>query len=487
MKKNATRYLALSLLVTGAITLGGCGGGSGGNSNLNPTSYSVGGAITGLGDLTGLVLANGSDTLQVPANATSFTMPTSVANGQPYDLTVKIHPTALYCSVVSGSGTVNGANVTSITVSCEAGSESVLHYFAGGATDGADPDGGLIQASDGNLYGVTYGGGANCCGALFKITPDGTETVLHYFTGGSTDGLSPVGSLIEASDGNFYGVTDEGGTSNNGVVFKITPTGTESVLYSFDGGTTDGANPVGSLIQASDGSFYGVTRLGGTSGYGVLFKITPGGTETVLHSFAGGTANDGATPIGPLIQGSDGNLYGVTYEGGASYDGVAFKSTLSGAESVLYSFHGGTTDGANPAGGLIQASDGNFYGVTQYGGPNGGAVGAGVVFKMTPDGTESVLYLFKGGTSDGAWPGGALIVGSDGNFYGTTYASGASGYGVVFKVTPDGAESVLYSFAGRTTDGANPVGGLIQASDGSLYGMTAEGGSNNQGTIFEFN
>lgn len=287
MKKNATHYLALSILVTSMAALSGCGGSDGGNngsSGSSPTTFTVGGTITGLGAATGLVLTNGGDTLKVPANAASFTMPASVANGQSYNVTVEVHPTAVYCDVVSGAGTVNGANVTSITVSCEAGSEFLLHSFVGGTTDGANPDSGLIQASDGNLYGVTYEGGESCCGVLFKVTPAGAETVLHFFAGGSTDGLAPVGRLIQASDGNLYGVTDEGGPNDDGVVFKITPGGTESVLYSFGGGTTDGANPVGGVIQGSDGNFYGMTRLGGASGYGVLYRITPGGTEFVLHS-----------------------------------------------------------------------------------------------------------------------------------------------------------------------------------------------------------
>lgn len=463
---------------------GSGGGGSGGNSGDSggSSTFTVGGTITGLGAATGLVLVNGSDTLIVPAGATSFTMPTSVGNGMAYSVTVKAHPTVQDCTVVSGAGTVSGANVTTVTVTCKAGTESVLHSFAGGPADGDTPAGSLIQASDGNLYGVTSQGGANSHGVVFKITPGGSESVLYSFAGGTADGAWPQGPLIQASDGNFYGVTYSGGASGNGVVYKITPGGTESVVYSFAGGATDGANPTGSLLQASDGNFYGVTFTGGSNApigragdSGVAYRLTPGGTETVLYSFIANasafSANSG------LIQDSDGNLYGLTDYG-------FFRITTDGSFTPLYSFSPGSPDGFLPVGSPLQASDGNFYGATA----GGGAVNSsGVIFKITPGGAETALHSFAGGSTDGDEPQSGPIQASDGNLYGVTPYGGASNNGIVYQLTLSGTETVLYSFAGGTTDGAGGEDGLVQASDGTLYGVTYSGGASGKGTVFEIN
>jgi uncharacterized repeat protein (TIGR03803 family) len=445
-------------------------------------TYTIGGTIQGLSG-SGLVLANGSDTLNVPAGATRFMMATAVADGGAYSVTVLAHPTAVSCIVNGGAGTVTGADITSISISCGPGTESVLYSFFEGLTDGGGPNGSLIQASDGNLYGTTWGGGAYDFGTVFKITPAGAETVLYSFAGPTADGAHPNGDLIQSSDGNFYGTTLQGGASTYfGTIFKVTPTSTETVLYSFNNGLTDGGRPNGNLIQASDGNFYGMTQVGGANGYGTVFKIIPAATETVLYSFKGGPS-DGATALGSLIQASDGNLYGMTAEGGANNFGTVFKITPAGSEVVLYSFKGGASDGADPANSLIQASDGNFYGMTAEGGANN----VGTVFQITPAGSEVVLYSFKGGASDGAGPNGDLLQASDDNFYGMTYQGGANGFGTVFKITPAGIEAVLYSFKGGPSDGASPIDSLIQTSDGNLYGMTQDGGEIGAGIVFEFN
>ena len=394
-------------------------------------TFNVGGSITGLGAASGLVLANGSDTFAVPAGATSFVMPTAVAHGSSYDVTVQVHPPGLNCVVTGGTGTIDAADVASISVACAAGTVSILHTFPTGATDGEAPDGTLIQGSDGNFYGTTSGGGASSEGTVFTITPAGSETVLHSFVNGTTDGASPSNHLVQASVGLFYGTTNAGGIFGYGTVFKITSSGTETVLYSFAGGVVagrqDGADPFGGLIEASDGDFYGTTSGGGANSVGTVFKVTPSGTESVLYSFAGGTT-DGSTPDGGLIQASDGNFYGTTANGGANNDGAVFKITPAGAETVLYFFAGGTADGAFPGDSLIQASDGNFYGTTTY----GGASNQGTVFRITPAGVETVLYSFAGGTADGANPVGSLIQTSNGDFYGTTVYGGAGNYGIVF-------------------------------------------------------
>ncbi|HSY05097.1 MAG TPA: choice-of-anchor tandem repeat GloVer-containing protein [Steroidobacteraceae bacterium] len=334
-----------------------------------------------------------------------------------------------------------------------AGVETLLYSFVGGPGDGAAPDG-VIQGADGNFYGATSNGGSGpCpfgCGTVFKITPDGAETVLYFFSG-AADGGSPNG-LIQGSDGNFYGTTAFGGQFNSfcgqqgcGVVFRVTPAGGEAALYSFVGGQNDGALAA-SVIQGKDGNFYGTTQYGGQSNDGTVFKVTPAGVESLLHSFAGG--NDGALPQLPLTQGSDGNLYGTTPYGGKYTNGVVFRVTPAGAATVLYAFAGTTSDGANPFTAMVQGSDGNFYGTASSGGDSACAGGCGTVFKMTPAGAESTLYLFTASAGTGAQPPGpsGLIQGSDGNFYGTTSAGGQFGAGTLFKLTPAGAETVLYSF-----------------------------------------
>ncbi len=385
-----------------------------------------------------------------------------------------------------GGGTTGGSGTTST-----ASPETVLHSFTGlaGATpDGSSPTayGGLVQASDGNLYGMTNGGGAHRNGTVFKISTTGTETVLYSFGATTTDAAYPWAGLIQASDGNLYGMTIAGGTNGTGAVVKFTTSGTETVLYSFGaGGVNDGSSPYGSLIQASDGNLYGVTSLGGANNAGAVVKITLAGVETVLYSFAGGTT-DGASPIGNLIQASDGNLYGMTNTGGANGKGVVFKVTTAGAETVLWSL-GGAGDGTNPVGGLVQASDGNLYGMTQ----SGGAYANGTVFRITTTGTETVLHSFAGASSDGARPLGNLIQGSDGNLYGLTDWGGANGgsvgFGTAFKITTSGVETILYNFGATTSDANGPGGSLIQASDGHFYGMTVGGGTYNYGAVFKIN
>ncbi len=363
------------------------------------------------------------------------------------------------------------SNVISLGVT-----ESVLHSF-GGPGDGASPDGSLIQASDGNFYGMTTAHGAFNAGAVIMITPAGAESVLHSFGGtGTGDGNTPYGNLIQASDGNFYGMTVFGGTNNLGTVFKITPSGSETVLWSF-GTAGDGATPHGSLIQGSDGNFYGMTSAGGTNNVGVVFKITPTGGESLLHSFAGG--GDGINGYGSLIQASDGNFYGMTKVGGAHGAGAVIKITPTGTESVLYSFGAVSGDGFAPYGRLLQATDGNFYGMTYMGGANN----VGIAFKITPTGSESILHSF-GSVGDGALPSSSLIQARDGNFYGMTTVGGTYNRSAVIRITPDGTFSVLYSFGSYIGDGLTARGDLTQALDGNLYGMTYHGGKYGIGTVF---
>jgi uncharacterized repeat protein (TIGR03803 family) len=432
-------------------------------------TYTVGGTISGLAASGLVLLNNGGDATALSAHATQFSMNTGVAYGAAYAITVQTPPTGLVCSVGNGTATMGAADVTSVSIACVS-NFGLLYSFAGGSGDAADPYHTLIQGSDGDFYGTTIAGGSSNVGTIFKITPSGTETVFHSFAS------IPYSGLVQGSDGNIYGTTATGGTSGRGTVFKITPSGTESVLFSFPAGSSD---PYTGLIQGSDGNFYGTTGAGGTSDDGTVFKITPSGTETVLHAFAK-SGSDGETPYAGLIQGSDGNFYGTTYFGGANGFGTVFKVTPSGTETVLYSFAGGS-DGEHPYAGVIQGSDGNFYGTTYQGGTSGN----GTVFKLTPSGTETVSYSFAGGSSDGANPEAGVIQGSDGNLYGTTLQGGASGLGIVFELTPGGTETILHTFAGGSSDGANPSANLVQGSDGNLYGSTGAGGTSGNGTFFK--
>jgi uncharacterized repeat protein (TIGR03803 family) len=302
---------------------------------------------------------------------------------------------------------------------------TTLHIFD--LTDGADPYAGLIQATDGNLYGTTYSGGANeYDGTVFKITPSGTLTTLHSFDG--TDGYDSRAGLVQATNGDFYGTTSSGGAEGVGTVFKITPGGALTTLHSFDG--ADGTYPYAGLVQATNGDLYGTT-LGGNGVYGTVFKITPSGMLTTLHGF---DITDGEYPVAGLVQVTNGDLYGVTEAGGTNGDGTVFKITPSGELTTLYSFCSGgdCTDGREPEGGLVQATDGNLYGTTYYGGANG----YGTVFKITPSGTLTTLHSFDG--TDGTYPYAGLIQDTNGTFYGTTQGGGSSeppGYGTVFSLS----------------------------------------------------
>jgi uncharacterized repeat protein (TIGR03803 family) len=347
-----------------------------------------------------------------------------------------------------------------------------LYSFTGG-NDGANPVAGLVQASDGNFYGTTYEGGTNGYGAIFRISASGVPTPLYSFTDGN-DGAHPYSGLVQASDGNLYGTTYEGGTNGYGVVFRITTNGASKPLYSFTGGR-DGGNPRGGLMQAGDGNLYGTTENGGTNFDGTVFRISTNGALTRLYSFTDG--HDGAFPEAALVQARDGNLYGTTFEGGTNGFGAVFRITTNGALTPLYSFTNGH-DGAYPAAALVQANDGNLYGTTEDGGTNLD----GAIFRIATNGVLTPLYSFADG-QDGAFPEAALVQAQDGNLYGTTYEGGNIGYGDVFRITTNGVLTPLYSFTdGR--DGADPFAGLALAG-GNLFGTAAGGGTSGEGTVFE--
>jgi len=351
--------------------------------------------------------------------------------------------------------------------------ETVLHSFADGG-DGAFPQADLLDV-DGVLYGTTASGGTNHVGTVFKITASGTESVLYSFKGGSGDGAHPTAALIDVG-GVLYGTTREGGTTHengptdgDGTVFAITTSGAESVLYRFKAGS-DGFAPFTGLTDVG-GVLYGTTLQGGAEDDGTVFKITTSGTESVVYSFVTGR---GSEPLGDLTN-VNGVLYGTTGGGDSNNSGTVFKITTSGTQTVLHRFKGGGNDGAGPQGALADV-DGVLYGTTY----EGGADGCGTVFKITTSGSENVLHSFGCGT-DGKEPLAPLTY-ANGALYGTTYLGGVDYKGTIFSITTSGLKSAVYRFLGGS-DGSMPYGGLTYVN-GLLYGTTLRGGANDKGTVF---
>jgi uncharacterized repeat protein (TIGR03803 family) len=374
---------------------------------------------------------------------------------------------------------------------------TTLYSFNNG-TNGYNPMAGLVQATNGDLYGTTF----DAEGTVFKITPSGTLTTLYNFCSqsGCADGANPEAGLIQATNGDLYGTTYAGGSYTAGTVFKMTPGGALTTLFTFDG--ADGVWPFAGLVQAASGDLYGTTVHGGSctgpGGCGTVFKMTPAGKLTTLYNFCSQSlCADGVSPYGGLVQVTDGNFYGTTLSGGANcYPGgcgTIFKMTPTGMLTTLYSFCSqvsgvACTDGAEPQAGLVQGTDGNFDGTTAYGGSSDACdQGCGTIFKITPTGTLTTLYSFcsQAGCTDGRTPFSGLVQAADGNFYGTTYFGGANGdggdagAGTVFKMTPGGTLTTLYNFCSQSgcTDGTNPSAGLVQDTNGKFYGTTEYGGT----------
>ena len=376
---------------------------------------------------------------------------------------------------------------TAIASSASATFRSLVSFDA--ANGGYPEEISLVQGFDGNLYGTTSIGGANGGGVIFKITPEGTITTVYNFCSqtGCGDGEFPYAGLVQAAGGDLYGTTYEGG-HGYGTIFKVTPAGALTTLHSFD--VTDGANPDGSLLQATNGDFFGVTLKGGANNDGTIFKITPGGTLTTLYQFCSETdCADGGQPASGLVQATNGNLYGTTIYGGnitcdPPYDfgcGTVFSITPGGRLTTLYSFCSlsNCADGEYPAG-LVQAANGTFYGTTFQGGTNG----SGTVFRLNAADKLTTLHNFcsQTGCTDGELPVAGMVRATDGNFYGTTSSGGDDDYGTVFEITAAGNLTTLHSFDG--TDGSNVYAVLFQATNGVFYGTSFTGGADDYGTVF---
>lgn len=382
------------------------------------------------------------------------------------------------------------------TTRADAQTFTTLATFNG--INGQSPTGSLVQGLDGNFYGTTAEGGSLDSGTLFKVTPSGALTLLHTLNGNTDGGLSYT-ALLQAPDGNFYGTMSIGGADLHGTVIKMTPAGTVTTLYSFcaQSNCADGNQPSVSLVAGTDGNFYGTTSLGGNiNGVGTAFRITPAGKLTTLYDF-GALPNfaDGDQPDSPLLLARDGNFYGTTYSGGASgvngY-GTVFQLTPAGKLTTLYSFcvNGPICDdGQHPiSGALVLGADGDFYGTTTV----GGSTGFGTVFKITRAGKLTTLHAFAG--PEGEIPYAGLIQGTDGNFYGLTQVGGANNFGTIYQMTPAGQVTDLHDFCAQRgcPDGSYASSALVQGTDGIFYGATQTGGDTTScksmgcGTVYSF-
>lgn len=345
--------------------------------------------------------------------------------------------------------------------------------------------GNMIRANDGNFYVVSSTGG-NGRGVIAKIAPDGTLSVLHAMAS-NDEGYSAFTGVIQASDGNLYGTTYLGGNQGGGVIYKVTLDGTYTVLRNLGQDKQDAVLPYAGLMQAPDGNLYGTTLRGGTNDKGTVFRVSTGGDFSILHSFDG---QNGENPEGALVLGADGSLYGTTLQGGSGNRGVVFKITTTGTLTALYSFpslsafnsQGQATNatGANPRAGLLLAADGNFYG-TAY---QGGTAGFGTVYRMTPAGAVNVVHTFTGPSFGGAFPLSEVTQDAAGNLYGTTEFGGFINQGAAWRISPAGQFRLLHAFTGGALDGYKPYANLLVAGS-DIYGVSFADSTAGAGALFK--
>ena len=378
-------------------------------------------------------------------------------------------------SVVLGASAVAAPLAGNLIGVFEFGPSTVVNDAAGTVSvNGNSPRGELLAATDGNFYVAASEGGANSGGAILRIAPDGTAAVMHSFLGDATEGAVPYSGAIQASDGNLYGTTFLGGAKSVGTVYKMALDGTFSTLYSFTNASQAPYQPYTSLVQGPDGALYGTTLRGGTANQGAIYRIALDGTFTTLLNFTG---PNGANPEGQLVVGADNALYGTTMTGGDSDRGTIYKITTTGTYTLLYSFAGlgAFTDrgvatnplGANPRAGLTLGSDGNFYGTAYQGGPTG----LGTVFRATPAGVVTLLHDFTGAPQDGASPLAPVTRLADGTLYGTTQSGGYAGAGTVWRIDPAGTYRLVSTFTNSLLDGEIPYTGVLPFG-GYLYGLS---------------
>ena len=361
----------------------------------------------------------------------------------------------------------------------------ILHDFGTGTNDGLNLQAGILIGSDGMLYGATRLGGASGAGTLFKLNSDGSGYNAFYHFSGGADGSQPRGTLLEISN-RFYGTTSAGGDGLRGTIFAVNKDGSGLVvLHAFGSIPNDGSDAWDGLLRGTDGALYGTTRQGGSAAQGILFRVNPDGSGyEILHPFGG--PDDGQEPWAGLVEGADGVLYGTARSGGVHINGAVFRLNKDGSGyQVLHHFDGGMGEGYRPEGTLILGTDGALYGTTRKGGQ--GNIGS--VYKLQPDGSAfATLRSFSVCGGDGSESSSRLLAAGDGYLYGTTLKGGAFEFGTIFKVLQDGSGyQVLHSFNFDNDDGINPYEGLIEGSDGALYGATRYGGGTDSGTIFRLN
>jgi len=359
---------------------------------------------------------------------------------------------------------------------------TTLYKFTGGA-DGGNPEAGVIQDAEGNLYGTTQDSGVYKAGVVYEISTAGTETVLHSF-GSGQDGLSPFTPVIRDGKGNIYGTTVEGGSDDYGTIFTIDATGHETILHSFGTIKDDGCYPEQGLVMGKSGILFGTAAKCGSHNRGTIFKVNSAGHFTLLYSFI--QSPYGGRPAGGrLTRDKSGSLYGVT-TGGGHNEGVLYELAANGAPGLLHSFMGGTKDGCYPVGSVMQDEAGNFYGTTYDCGSNG----YGTIWKVSKTGREIILHNFSGGTADGCYPSGGVARDLEGNLYGVASECGANGYGALYEFSASGTFTLLHSFG--LSDGADPVGEVLW-TNGTLFGTTYVGGNdgcnaygNGCGTVWSY-
>jgi uncharacterized repeat protein (TIGR03803 family) len=366
--------------------------------------------------------------------------------------------------------------------------ETVLYNFCSlpNCTDGSSPSGPLIKDSSGNFYGTTQTSDENESGGgtVYRLSPDGTETVLHDFALTPGDGIVPQSGVIMDGEGNLYGFTGSGGAYRSGTAFKLAPDGTETILYSFGSTPTDGVGPEGPVVMDKQGNLYGTTFYGGTYEGGTIFKISPNGTETILHNFDN-NGTDGYEPYAGVVLDPQGNLYGTTAYGGTAGTGIAYELSAKGIYTIIHQFGSAFTDGHLPLAPPVIDPQGNLYGTTGAGGSDN----AGTAYKLSPGANgwmETILVNFGSIVSQGAECSYGLVLDKTGNLYGVAPTGAPQGAGLAFKLSPEGAETVLYTFLNQN-DGSVPDGPIFRDSTG-LYGVTTEGGTGRYaagGTVYK--
>jgi uncharacterized repeat protein (TIGR03803 family) len=483
---------AFALAASVLPLLSACGGGGGDDASPSGQpvdTHLIGGTVTGLAATTRITLSLGSETLTLDGDG-AFQFSTPVPDQGRYAVQISGRPVGQTCTLSGATGTAT-AQVNTVQVSCPAPAYSVLYAF--GAHDvavvGGAPWGQVVQTPNGRLFGLAMVGGNGGGGTAFSLGLDGSFTLLHTFGSEAHDGITPLSSPTLATDGTVWGTTGYNIDGSWGTVFRMGTDGTVLTRIALPSNGEAGLWPMGRLLVMPNGDVVGTNNKRGANACGTVFRATPAGVVSVLHAFKMGEPHSGCNPRGGVSLGPDGFLYGTTYNGGLHGHGTLFKLSTDGVLTVLHAFGDplAPDDGWAPyAATPLWAQDGQLYGTTSQGGAHGG----GTVYRLSPNGAFTVLHAFGDPAvpHDGQGPVAGLIQGSDGHFYGVTASGGRYSMGALFKMDRNGAVTVLHDFADPTAgvDGFTPVADLIQGEDGHLYGTTRSGGTGDGGAVFRY-